>query len=292
MSDTLDSAIANAIATGGDSPLNQPIDGEPPAALPVKETPKEIPKETKVEGETEEEVKLSDTELIEAKKLYAGLKNKDTQATIAGWIAESFGYSKAEAKAVVTDIKETVKEVIKEQPKDVALTLKAKLGPEFDYLAEKLAPALEEIIADRLSEVTKGTLEVKQERELEKYERELTSTIDDLGQKFYKGDIPQDVQLEMSHVMDKFKDTGTMTPSEYIENVYHIAVGKMGKSPVVQKAITQKEVVKKPSDTLPNQSSQPLPNTNGGKPKAAGLDAAIRFSMEQLEQNGIKFTTN
>ena len=288
---TLDTAIADALKTN-------PIEG-----VTVTDTSK-----TETESTTEEDKKpvaaapkedkkdnedgLSESELKEAEVLYKGLKNPDKQKEIVAWFAQQHGYTKAEARADIKEINTAVKETVAEQPKDVVKSLKEKLGPEFDYLAEKLAPAIKDMIDSEIKEVRTRQDKNDEEKLLTKYQSELDSSLNAIGTKFYsEGDIPQDVQMEMSKVMDVFTDTGKMTPAEYMESVHHIAVGRLGKSPLVQKATNQKTTTEKKeraSDTLPK--SNPLPNlSTGGVPSKKGIDAAIELGIQQLAAQGINF---
>lgn len=248
---------------------------------PDKETTNEAPK---VETTA---VELTEKELEEAQILYKQLKNPDTRDATAAYIASLAGITKAEARVAAPEVKAAVAEVIKEadDPDDVLKILKGKLGTEFDFLAEKLAPALEEIVEKRIAKVGAIAESIKQDRERDVFEKQTLTALDTIGEKFYKGDIPTDVQQEMSKVMDKLKYDTEMTAAEYIENVHFVALGKLGKSPLATKITAQVTPPKKASETIPR--NKPVPETEI-IPKGKGLTKVIEYAMEQAEAKGFK----
>ena len=276
MSDTLDTVITKAMDKEGitfegeDSTPNQP--------LPIDDKSRETPA-TAVETKTEDEdLGLTKEDLKEAKLLYAKLKDPNQRQEVVDFIATQSGYTKAQ----VREIKEAITETIAEKPKvkDFSTILKEKLGPEFDYLSERLSGALEEIIDSKTKSIKEDVVRTNEAQLVQAFQSELSDTVDEISTKTYEGKgIPENVAIAMSKVMDELPCPPTMQPKNYMKLVHDTAVGRVGLTKT-----TAAPRVTRPSDTLPSRNQQPIPTKNLAGPKEPGLDAAIEFAMEQLVQ--------
>jgi hypothetical protein len=189
---------------------------------PGEKTDKPDEKETKEnpKEQTEEERLESD----EALKLFKALKNPDTRGTVIEFLAKNAGYEKKGALETKTDVKEAAA--------DLTSSMKEGLGEQFEFLADKLAPAIEKYLEKKRQEdlvEIKATLEAQ---EREKLEGQSAKAISKLTSDFFGEDVelPSNVQNEMSKFMDKVPPSQDLSVKEYVELAFNAAIGKLGLS--------------------------------------------------------------
>ena len=200
-------AAAIAVADKLDGALEVPV---------VEKEQKEEKKETPIE-----EKKEGDLLAEQGKQLLLALQDPAKAPIVIKFLAEQAGYSKL-------PVPETKKEA-KEIKNDILDELKEGLGEEFSIIAERLAPAIEKILAKKLEESQADIRADLQAQESEKLRDQSARAIEKLTTGFFgEGeDLPDNVNQEMGKYMDRTPPTSDMSPKDYLDDAFHYAIGKL-----------------------------------------------------------------
>lgn len=222
MSLAIESIVDKAVKDNAPPP---PAEGQPKDTK-QEETPKE-PADKKVAPKEEA---LTEEQQKEATQLYKLLGNKETAPGVIDWLARQAGYTKADLAKV--DTKEDVKEV----KDDILDTLKESLGPEMEFLADKLSPAINKILEKKLGEHTKDIRETIQAAELEKTSAVADTVLTNLSKEYFgKDEPPADIISRINELIDEMPPSEGLTADKYMKNLFNIAVSEKG---LVKKAAT------------------------------------------------------
>lgn len=293
---SLTTSIANAMKThesqmtsgeGSNKEVKEPKDDKKEkkaASIEVEENPDEDldldeDEDEETEESEEDDDDLSDEETLKAKQLFKALKDPQQQGAIIEFLANRAGYQKVENKTEAREAKKDVKEQLREA-----------LGEEFDFLTDKLGPAIDKIIGDRLEAATKPLAEKQAKAEELRYQEEADAAISSISKVYYNGEeIPQAVSAEMARVMERVKPTAEMTTKQYLEDVYFIAAGRVGNKKGKTNPDLSKRVAANRSNApdrlktavRPGESST-ITNNNGGK---MSLKDAIQNAVQSVNDS-------
>jgi hypothetical protein len=198
-----------------------PADASEPQAADDKKPEKAD--EKKIESKQESaKPGLSEDQIKEATQLYSMLKDPAQGPAVLDWLARQAGYDKVkvETKTEVQEVKHGILEDLKES-----------FGPELEFLADKLAPALEKVLNKKLEENTQDIRDSIQQAELEKLTAKSDATYKALSKDFFQTDEPPaEVTARINELIDEMPPSKGMTIDKYMTNLFHIAVGEKGLS--------------------------------------------------------------
>lgn len=168
----------------------------------------ETTEETSEETTTEED--LDEATLKEAKALYKLLSNPTTRNSTLQVLADRAGLNSGKESS--SEKKEDLKE-----RKAIKAILTEKLGEKYNFLADLLGPALEEILAGEREETNRqlSTVEVKQ------VDNEVERALERLSTKT-KGESRK-VEHKMVQLMDALPKSEKISTYDYLEHLYTIA---------------------------------------------------------------------
>lgn len=176
---------------------------------------KEEPKTPKVD-----DLGLTDEEVVEARRLLAGLRDPLKAPAIVAFLAESHGFKKGDAPPTKAAEKAVVKGMVEE--------LKEALGPELEYLADKMGPVLEKRFKDLVEETAKPIKDKIDAADLKQLEVETAAANEEIGKVYFDGEIPQELAAEMYDLIDKIKPYQGQSQKDYLEQLLFVAAGKKG----------------------------------------------------------------
>lgn len=182
--------------------------------MPPEETVETIEEVEEVTEETTEETvettdELDETSLKDAKALFKLLKDPATQqATIRAMAAG--------AGLLGKDLPTTNVEV-KEAKKDLKEILKKSLGPQLEWLAEKLAPAMQEMLDEERASATTKLASLEQSQ----IESATNVAWDKLHDET-KG-LSRKYEARMVQLADEVLPAANQSPLQYLRNLYKIA---------------------------------------------------------------------
>lgn len=209
MPDEEKTTIASAVAAADASVDGEVKNGETP---PTTETPK--PDEKKAEKTPEDE------DAVKGKQLLEALKNPDTALQVAEFLAKQAGFSLAK----ITNDKKA--EAAKD---DILDTLKEELGPEFDYLSEKLGKAIGKILSSKVTEHTQDIRQKLEEKEVKELRDQGSAAQAKLAQDYFdKDELPEDVVADMSKLMERIAPSGNQSIDEYLKDIFFSVMGRRG----------------------------------------------------------------
>ncbi len=202
------------------------IDDEGNAVAPKEDSPKTPEDKKEPEPKKQEE---DPEELANALQLYKALKNPETSGQIVELIAKQGGFVKEVQKA------ETKAEV-KEIAKDLGDLLKESLGTEFEFLADKLAPALKKYLTGEFEKQQADIRESLDNQERERLQNQSSKILTKISVDFFGEEaLPDNVSQEMSRLMDKIPAQPDMSTKEYLELIFDTAKGRLGLTKVSAK---------------------------------------------------------
>lgn len=225
------------------------------------------------EGSTEQEEEettseagdLTEDEIKEARNLYKALKDPESAKAVIAALAEKTGLSKVDSK---TEVKESKKGII-----DI---LKNALGSEFEFLAVRLGPAIEEV----LNEERKERQASFQKIEAQRVESEVISVFKDL-EKRTNGESKK-LETKMIKLSEEILPGPNTTVKQYVNQLYTLA--SSGKQVSNEKKVIDK-IKQNSNDTSGrlraaggNAQQKELP------PGKLSLDKAVDSAFEQLSK--------
>lgn len=152
---------------------------------------------------------LDEKSLADAKSLFLLLKNPATQQATIRAMAAGAGLLGKETPET--------KQEVKEAKADLLATLKKSLGPELEWLAVKLSPALTEM----LEEERKGMKAQLSTVEQTQTEQEVSRAWDKLHEET-KG-LSRKFEARMTQLADEIYPAPNQTSLQYLRNLYKIA---------------------------------------------------------------------
>ena len=195
----------------------------------TKETVEEKKDDSKTETQEEKTAReTADAELVaQGKELIQALKDPVRAPIVIEFLAKQAGYTKAEVKvAGTTEVK------AEELHEDIISFLKESLGPEFEFLADKIGKGLEKYL-DKTIEKSQTDIRAEfQRQEQEKLQNQSASVLTKLTEGFFGtgAELPDNVTNEMSKYMDRVQPSADTSVKDYIEDAFNASVMKLGLS--------------------------------------------------------------
>jgi hypothetical protein len=241
------------------------------AEEPVKEaeeTPAEVEEaeeeaEEEEKAEEEEPDKLSDEEVLNAKNLFKALKNPSTAKEIISVLARNAGL--LETKQDVHTASKTIQEVFKES-----------LGPDFAFIAEKLAPAIEKVLLSQKEDYENRLREVRQQQLTAQTESEVEKALSKLN-RVTKGESKK-FEAAMTHLMDDILPGNRTTTEDYIFKLYRIASSEQSEKRAKEK-MTNK--INRNANDVTSRLASAAPTDSTKGIKKISLDEAIKYAAQK-----------
>jgi len=254
MSDNLNTAI-----TAAEEKLEKPAETTKEvkpveSAVVVEETKEEEKKETP----------SSDSETEMALALFRTLKDPAKSADVIRLMAREAGIIESPKQAEV--VAKTIEEVVKEG-----------LGEEYEFLAEKLGPAIKSAVELATKDIREQTERAAQEQEAIK----IRTAIDNVMGKYAEA---EKLEADVLKLMDEILPSPDQAPGVYFERLLKIAAAEKG---VTLKLKTASERISSNRDNAAVRLA-----AEGGKSDTAvtktattmDLNQAIKTAMEQLSK--------
>lgn len=254
-----------------DAALENGESSETTEKVPEKAPEKKV--DDKAPPPAEDESGLTEKEQQTAKDLFLSLKDPATSKIVLKAMVEAAGL-----KLDGTETKEEIKEV----KKSVEDVLKEGLGEEYDFLVEKLGPALKKIINDAVDEKTADLRKTTAETERERYEVKVEKAFTALDTKY--GDT-KEFHDSMLKLMDDMPPSPNLPIDKYFENLYLIVSGGKKSETVAKKAADKLAANRKDAPSRIASEGKVEPGATDSTPKKRlSISEAIKASMEELEK--------
>ena len=219
---------------------------------------------------------LSEAEQIQARQLFAALKDPVLSQDIIKIIAEKGGYTKQEVKELKQEIKSA------QTGSDIQKILNESLEG-MPWLAEKLAPALEKIVNQKISEQTSELRERSERIELNSLEAQAEKSFAKIAKDFYgkssSDGIPDNVYNTMNKLMDEVPPAPGMSMDRYLTILHNSAVAELG--------INKSQSGARQLENKPNIPSRVSGGTRAAASEAStktkGLTQAIQAAIDSVE---------
>lgn len=229
--------------------------------------------EPEEEQEQPETYGLSPEEEVNSRQLFAALKDPSKAPIVIKFLAEQAGII-------------TTKEQAKEAKDDVETVLKDALGPEFEIISKRLAPAIDKIINKRLEEGladTRAKMSATQEARLTD-EAEIAQK--EIARTYFDADtIPDDILNAMSKQMDRQPPSSTVSVGDYINDIFAGVAFRKGIT--VKRADTRAaRVNNNRTDVASRLASERRGSPSAGDklPSKMSLNDAVTAAVEQVSR--------
>lgn len=216
MSDSLQSVITETMKQ-----MELPVEE---AGVPVPESTQDSAQESTSNEEKASEPanSLSEAERLDAFRLFEALKDPNKSRTVIEFLAQQAGFVQPPAPAAKTE-----EAPVEQKPLNVLLA--EHLGKDLDFLAPALSGALEQYFNQKLNAAVSPLYQQSYNAQARQVQNESQLAVDNLSKTHYEGKgIPSNIEAEMSKIMNDYKPSNTTSPKDYIENVYHMAIGRLG----------------------------------------------------------------
>ena len=233
---------------------------------------------------------LSDEDREIAAGLLVALRDPEQAPAIVKWFADQGGYTKAEAKEIIEDLKDGTPKEKAEAKDEIVDAFTEQFGEEF---AKRISPLLQKAIDTRVSklveEKTKDIKDTFQSREIAEATAKANSALDDIGSKFYEKDgIPTEVRGEMSRLMDQYKPSKDQTVEDYLSDIHALAAARKGGSLKPIQSKSDKDRLDRNRNDVSgrlNNGRSPSPSKERvDTPQPKNLKEAIALAEEQLKE--------
>lgn len=173
--------------------------------------------ETTTESSEVDEFGLTKQQQIEARQLLAALRDPAKAPTVIDFLARQGGYEKPETKSEAVQVK-----------KGMVADLKEALGPELEYLADKMGPIIEKALKDQVEESQKSIKSRLDAAEVAKNEELADQAQDSLGKEYFGADgaIPDKLLGKMNELMDEIPVRPNQSMKSYLERLLIVAAAE------------------------------------------------------------------
>lgn len=207
----LENAVAEAAAEL-DEQLNLSEKAEKAPEVELEAEDSEESEDEDSEEEESEEEDTSDQEAIEAKRLYNALKDPKAAPMILAALAQNMGLTLNQPKTEKQEQKDV---------KSVQALLKEGLGKEYEFLADRLGPAIEKVLDQEREQLNERFVAQEKHR----IEMQVISSTDKLL-KDTKGDSKK-YETRMTTLAEEIP-IGNMSMDTYIRRLYNVAKSEAG----------------------------------------------------------------
>lgn len=266
---SLESAVSSAV----DSHVKEDVkisheDTPEGAEITITETPESGSEDEESEEESEEdsgeaEEEISDDEVKEAKDLYKALKGPNAKEVIA-LLAKQTGLSEVDSK---TDVKESKKKIL-----DI---FKESLGPEFEFIADRISKGVETVLEQERQE--------RNAKEQNEKADKIAGEVKDAWNQLAKSTNGESKKFEakMIELAKEILPGPSTSAKQYLGRLYTLA--SAGKNNVSDAKKVVEKIQKNSNDT-----SGRLRATGGAEGKTPavftgkGVGKAVDFAYDQL----------
>jgi hypothetical protein len=216
---------------------------------------------------------LTEEELPNAAQIFQALKDPEKAKVFVKFLAENNGYvlpAKNDDDATGSKGEPTMVDLLKEH-----------LGDEFEPFAEKLAPALEKIMAKQIEKATKPFNERLQNQDQDNQKKEITGILETFAKdNFADGKLPDPVVAEMGKLMKQFTPSKDVDNKTYIGSLLKMSMTNLNIVPKTSKS------ARNFSDPLAHLSNNATAKPKDGKavaPKNMSIEEAVLAAAQQLD---------
>lgn len=244
--------------------------------------PEKKPAEKKEVAAEDESLGLSKDQQKQAVQLFAALNDPSKAPVILEFFAKQAGFQKPPED----------KKEVKEQKKGLVDDLKEALGPELEYLADKMGPRIEAFLNSKLEESLKPLNSRIETSELEKHEAAAEIATNNVAKKYFEdGKLPDDLASEVNKVLEVFQMQKGSTMESHLEEALILAASRKGVTLQKRTLQSMKRIEKNRNDvgsrlSASDGSRQPVPGEKALNPQLQGrlsLDDAVRQGVEQAK---------
>lgn len=213
---------------------------------------------------------ISDDERNQGINLAKALKDPVLGPALIDYLATQQGYTKGEIKKAVQS----------GNTESIVDDLSDALPPGFEYLGEKLLPAIKKLVETQVEAKTKDIRESASAANIKHLEGVITDAQNDFSKQFYDGkELPESLMKEVNRLSNIYTPQPGADPKDHVLNLLHMAKGRVATA----KPGTTKVPTKKAADSVPNvlaSQKTVTPAVSGnGKPAKMSLkesaDAAL-----------------
>jgi len=255
------------------------------AVIVGEETPEPVVEKKiapeKKETSEKKESDLSEQDEIQARQLFAALKDPAKAPHVIKFLVESSGVELPETKKEVKEVKKALTERLKEA-----------LGPELAYMADKMGPVFQSFLEEELGEVQQKNETRFSEQALEKERNVADHAQRELARELFgQDDLPAEFIAELSGLIDIYPPTKGQTTHSYLKDLIHLASGRLGKPITKQQPQQQRQTEKATKNRndavshLASDGKSPAPgrevSTRTEKPQPKSLEDAVRMGLEE-----------
>jgi len=263
MADSLDKIVTEAAEVSPpEEEVTPSTEEETPAeGADSSETSEESSEEEEVEEKETDE--LSGEELGNAKNLYKALKNPATAREIISVLARQAG------------VLETPKDV-KQADKAIKDVFKEALGPDFAFIAEKMAPAIEKVLLSQKEEYETKLQQIRQQQLSAQTETEVEKALSKLN-RVTKGDSRK-FEGDMTRLMDDILPGRNTSTEDYIFKLYRIASSEQSERKAKEKLANK---INRNANDIPSRLAPAASVDTSKGTKRVSLDDAIKFAAQK-----------
>lgn len=215
-------------------------------------------------ADNDESNALTDDQIKEAQNLYKSLQDPVTAKLVIAGLAERLGLNKAETKTEVKESKKSIQEI-----------LKTALGPEFEFLSDKIGKGIEEVLNQEKAERN----ELAQQEKSAQVAQEVKTAWKDL-EKTTNG-RSKTVEAKMNELAKNFLPGPTVSVKTYLGQLYTLATAS---TPNSDKKVID-TIKKNQSDTSGRLRAVggAADNTKMPPPGKMNINQAVAWAAQQLE---------
>lgn len=230
------------------------------------------------EGTVEEstevvEPTISDDERNQGINLAKALKDPVLGPALIDYLATQQGYTKGELKKAVQS----------GETASIVDDLADALPPGFEYLGEKLLPAIKKLVATQVESQTKDIRESASAAQIKHLEGVITDAQNDFSKQFYDGkELPVALMTEVNRLSNIYTPSPGADPKDHVLNLLHMAKGRVA----IAKLGTTKVPTKKAAESVPNvlalQKTVTPTISGNGKPAKMSLKESAEAALASM----------
>lgn len=213
---------------------------------------------------------ISDDERNQGINLAKALKDPTLGPALIDYLATQAGYTKGEIKkAVQTGNTESIVD-----------DLADALPPGFEYLGEKLLPAIKKLVENQVEAKTKDIRESASAAQLKHLEGVITDAQKEFSTQYYDGkDLPESLMKEVNRLSNIYTPQPGADPKDHVLNLLHMAKGRVATTKNDKSIPAKKQASANVPNILASQKTVTPATSGNGKPTKMSLkestDAAL-----------------
>lgn len=213
----------------------------------------------------------------EAKQLFAAIKDPQKAPIVIDFLARQLGYQPPETKKEAQS-----------QTKDIVDELKESLGPELEYIADKMGPVIKKHLNNQVEAARAESQAHINQIQTERLETQFDKVQKALAKQYFSdGQIPEKLASEMLGIMDILTPSEKQTPEQYLEDVMFLAARRTGTE---VKKLTQQQKIERSRNNVPSRLQESKVAPRSAQPEVLNsktrmtLDDSIRAAMSKVAE--------